>query len=376
MQLPTIAIIGPTCCHKTEVSLRLSASLPCEIISVDSVMVYRGLDIGSAKPKQAEQQQVPHHLISICDPADTYSAAAFIKDAWTLVDDIKARGAIPLLVGGSIFYFVMLDTRHDVLAGSDQQTRRQLDQQEAQDGLAALYQELLAVDPQRAAELHENDAYRIKRALEIYRLTGKPASAWAQKTNPANQDEELTPLHKASARTQTTNPTNQDEELTPLHKASARTQTTNPTNQDEELTPSHKIGARTQTTNPANRISARFCLHYINRQTLHAKIEERLDGMFARGFIEEVCALMARGDLNLSMPALRAVGYRQLWEYLQGKYNYQDMRARIVAANRQLLKHQTTWLKRIPDLHYYALDEQPAAAVATKIANRIQSMIE
>lgn len=332
MQLPTIAIIGPTCCHKTEVSLRLSASLRCEIISVDSVMVYRGLDIGSAKPQQAEQQQVPHHLINICDPADTYSAAAFIKDAWTLIDDIKARGAIPLLVGGSIFYFVMLDTKHDALAGSDQQTRRQLDQQEAQDGLAALYQELLAVDPQRAAELHENDAYRIKRALEIYRLTGKPASAWAQKTNPANRDEELMPPHKASARA--------------------------------------------QQTNPANRISARFCLHYINRQTLHAKIEERLDGMFARGFIEEVCALMARGDLNLSMPALRAVGYRQLWEYLQGKYNYQDMRARIVAANRQLLKHQTTWLKRIPDLHYYALDEQPAAVVATKIANRIQSMIE
>ena len=310
MELPTIAIIGPTCCRKTEVSLRLAARLQCEIISVDSTMVYRGLDVGAAKPSLAERRQTPHHLISIRDPANAYSAAAFVHDARGLLDAVKARGSIPLLVGGSMFYFFMLDVCSKTPAGRNAWLQSEIDRQEEKHGLPALYRELQTLDPKRARMLHPNDAYRIKRALEICRLTKKPASAWAP------------------------------------------------------------------TANGSGFISARFCLHYADRQKLHAEVERRLAMMLKRGFIEEVCALMVRGDLNEGLPAVRAVGYRQLWGYLKGEYGYHDMHARALAANRQLLKRQMAWLKKFSNLRRYAMDERPPAWVAEKIADAVESMIE
>lgn len=249
-----LGLAGPTAAGKTAAALALAQSLdrPVEIVSVDSALVYRGLDIGTAKPSAAERAAAPHHLIDILDPTEAYSAARFAADAARLVEEIRARGALPLLAGGTMLYFKALQEGLDPMPAADPATRAQLDAEARERGWPALHAELAHVDPVTAARLAPNDAQRIQRALEVWRSTGRPLSSF----------------HRARAE------------------------------------------ASTETAQPL------IALEPASRAWLHARIAERFDAMLAAGFVDEVRALRARADLHLDLPALRSVGYRQAWEAL------------------------------------------------------------
>lgn len=285
--LPVACLLGPTASGKTAAALAFAARHPVEIVSVDSALVYREMDIGTAKPSAAERAAAPHHLIDIIDPADTYSAAQFRADALRLVGEIVARGNVPLLVGGTMLYYKALTQGLNDLPGADADVRAALDADAARDGWPALHARLAAVDPATAARLAPNDSQRIQRALEIFMLSGQPMSALlaAPRSQDADAPYRFVPV---------------------------------------ALEPS-------------------------DRAVLHARIAARFDAMLAHGFIDEVRALRARGDLNLSMPSMRCVGYRQAWEYLDGATNYDDMRDKGVFATRQLCKRQLTWLRAMPE---------------------------
>ena len=280
-----VAIMGPTASGKTAAALEVAAHLPVEIISVDSALVYRGMDIGTAKPTAEERAAAPHHLIDILDPAASYSAMQFREDALRLIEDITARGKLPLLVGGTMLYFKALQDGLDDLPPADPALRVQLDAEAAQVGYPALHARLATLDPDTAARLKPNDAQRIQRALEIIALTGKPMSALL-----AQQPRRELPFA-----------------LLPL-----------------ALEPS-------------------------DRSVLHARIAQRFDAMLASdGLISEVAALRQRGDLHLGLPSMRCVGYRQAWEYLDGHYDKAALRDKGIAATRQLAKRQLTWLRAMP----------------------------
>ncbi|MGB7478873.1 MAG: tRNA (adenosine(37)-N6)-dimethylallyltransferase MiaA [Burkholderiaceae bacterium] len=279
-----VAIMGPTASGKTAAALEIASRIPCEIISVDSALVYRGMDIGTAKPSAAERAQAPHHLIDILDPANAYSAMQFRQDAVRLVAEIQRRGRLPLLVGGTMLYFKALRDGLDELPQADPQLRARLDDEAARLGVSALHARLATLDPTSAARLHPTDSQRIQRALEIIELTGQPMSALlAQKTAPE--------LPFA---------------LLPL-----------------ALEPS-------------------------DRSVLHQRVAERFDAMLAGGLIDEVAALRARGDLHPGLPSMRCVGYRQVWSYLDGADDWTQMREKGIAATRQLVKRQLTWLRATP----------------------------
>lgn len=284
-----IAIMGPTASGKTAAALAIAQRLPCEIISVDSALVYRGMDIGTAKPTAAELAAVPHHLIDILDPRDSYSAMQFRADALRLVADIQARGRLPLLVGGTMLYFKALRDGLDDLPQADPDVRARLDAEAARIGVPGLHARLAAVDPDTAARLPPNDSQRIQRALEIFELTGMPMSQLLARAPKPELPFDLLPL---------------------------------------ALEPS-------------------------DRSVLHARIAARFDAMLAapHGLIEEVKALRARGDLHLGLPSMRCVGYRQAWEYLDGAYDLATLREKGIAATRQLAKRQLTWLRSMPDRH-------------------------
>ena len=286
---PAILLMGPTASGKTAVVFELARRLPLEVISVDSAQVYRDMDIGTAKPSPAELARCPHHLIDILSPEEAYSAARFRADALRLMDEITARGHVPLLAGGTMLYFKALREGLSHLPQAEPQLRREIDEQARARGWPALHAELAILDPQAAARLLPGDAQRIQRALEIVRLTGRPlADSYAAKTD-------VTPPFR----------------LIPL-----------------ALLPS-------------------------DRAVLHERIALRFEQMLARGLVEEVEALRSRYRLSLELPSMRAVGYRQVWAYLEGEMDFAAMRMKGIVATRQLAKRQMTWLRAMTSVEVF-----------------------
>jgi tRNA dimethylallyltransferase len=279
--------MGPTAAGKTALALELHDAFPVEIISVDSSQVYRGMDIGTAKPTPAEQARAPHRLIDIRDPAQTYSAAEFCADAAREMASITQQGKIPLLVGGTMFYFHALEFGLSDLPSADPEVRERLSAEASQKGWETLHRRLQAVDAESAKRIHPNDAQRIQRALEIYELTGQS----------------LSDLSSAGQRV---------------------------------ALPYRLI---------------KMALWPQDRMQMHARIEQRFHAMLEQGFLSEVEKLYARGDLKPMMPSVRMVGYRQIWDYLTGNVNYSEMTEQALAATRQFAKRQITWLRRYPDIH-------------------------
>ncbi|MCA1854322.1 tRNA (adenosine(37)-N6)-dimethylallyltransferase MiaA [Massilia oculi] len=284
-----VAIMGPTASGKTAAALAIAQTRPVEIISVDSALVYRGMDIGTAKPSAQELASVPHHLIDIIDPLESYSVMQFREDAIRLVGEIGARGALPLLVGGTMMYFKGLTDSLDDLPTADPAVRAQLDAEAASIGWPGMHARLATFDPVTAERLKPNDAQRINRALEIIALTGKPMS---------------------------------------------------------EL-----LGKREKPELPFDLVS--FALEPSDRAVLHARIAQRFDVMLGErddaGLVAEVARLRARGDLSPSLPSIRCVGYRQTWDYLDGKIDRAELRELGIIATRQLAKRQLTWLRAMPE---------------------------
>lgn len=288
MKPTIICLMGPTASGKTSLAIEMVQHFPCEIISVDSAMVYKGMDIGTAKPSPEILAVAPHRLIDLLDPSVPYSAGQFRSDALREIADIHAKGKIPLLVGGTMMYFRILQQGIAQLPRANPELRRTLHEKAENIGWEALHAELASCDPQAAARIHPNDSQRIQRALEVYHLTGKPISTW--------QAEETAPLADY-----------------------------------------HVINLAIAPT---------------TREGLHQRIAERLAIMFASGFVEEVKRLYARGDLNPDLPSIRSVGYSQVWEYLAGKVDESTMEANALVATRQLAKRQLTWLRSWPELHW------------------------
>ncbi|MBW0449812.1 tRNA (adenosine(37)-N6)-dimethylallyltransferase MiaA [bacterium M00.F.Ca.ET.228.01.1.1] len=307
---PVPCLLGPTASGKTAAALALAARHPVEIVSVDSALVYRDMDIGTAKPSAGERAVAPHHLIDIVDPADAYSAAQFRADALRLTAEISARGRLPLLVGGTMLYYKALTQGLNDLPAANATVRAQLDADAARDGWPALHARLAAVDPATAARLAPNDSQRIQRALEVFLLTGEPMSA----------------LLAAPART------------------------------DEAAAQWHFVP---------------IALEPSERSVLHTRIEQRFDAMLANGFVDEVVKLRARGDLSPDMPSMRCVGYRQVWEYLDGTVDYSTMRDKGVFATRQLCKRQLTWLRGMNERVVVDCCDPQATARVLEVVERL-----
>jgi tRNA dimethylallyltransferase len=309
-KLKYIALAGPTASGKTAVALAVAQLRPVEIVSVDSALIYRGMDIGTAKPSKAEQASVPHHLIDIRDPAESYSAAAFVADATRLVEEIRARGALPLLVGGTMLYFKALFDGIDAMPAADAAVRARIDAEAAALGWPAMHARLAQVDPPTAARLAPQDSQRIQRALEVWESSGQPLSSFHAGENKAA---------KGLAG------------------------------------------------------GALFSLEPADRAWLHARIADRFDAMLAAGFLDEVEALRARGDLSTELPSMRCVGYRQAWEMLDACGNERpgakalaELRERGIAATRQLAKRQITWLRSMPARTVIACDAPDAVRTAVQ----------
>jgi tRNA dimethylallyltransferase len=279
-----ILLMGPTGAGKTDAALALAARLPVEIVSVDSAMVYRGLDIGTAKPAPAVTRRVPHHLIDIRDPSERYSAGEFVRDAGAAMAAIRARGLLPLLVGGTMLYFRALQSGLAELPGADAGIRARLAARAAAEGWPALHATLAAIDPAAARRIRPSDAQRIQRALEVHALTGTPLSV----------------LQRQDLR-----------------------------------------GA-------AGAQYLKLVIAPAERSALDARLERRFDAMLAAGLVAEVAGLRARGDLDPSLPAMRSVGYRQLWAHLAGEWDLATARTAAIRATRQLAKRQYTWLRAEP----------------------------
>jgi tRNA dimethylallyltransferase len=284
-QRPIAVLTGPTGTGKSDFALRLAREFPIEIVSVDSAQVYRGLDIGSAKPDAATRSAVPHHLIDLVEPTANYSAGQFVRDAAQAIVDIEARGRVPLLVGGTMLYLRSLIGGIATLPKGSERIRAELEVEAARLGWPALHARLADVDSKAAMRIHPNDAQRIQRALEVFAVAGRPISELQMMTAP------------------------------PL---------------DREF----------------------ICVALIpqDRARLHQVLAQRFDAMMAAGLLDEVRGLYARGDLSAEHPAIRAVGYRQLWSYLAGAYSIETAVARALAATRQLAKRQMTWLRSMPNI--------------------------
>jgi tRNA dimethylallyltransferase len=304
-----IALVGPTASGKTAAALALAAALQpqggAEIISVDSALVYRGMDIGTAKPSREELTCVPHHLIDILDPLQSYSAAEFAKDATRLIGDIRRRGKTPLLVGGTMLYLKALLEGLNDMPAADPQVREQIQQRAQALGWPAMHAELMRVDPMTAARLAPGDSQRIGRALEIWTSTGQPLSAF----------------HQAP-----------------------------------------------KTAAPAMNIPV-ISLEPTERAWLHERIAQRFDLMMAQGFIDEVRTLRARGDLNPDLPSMRCVGYRQAWQGLDEGWSEAEIHERGIFATRQLAKRQITWLRGMDQRVVVAADQAQATAQVIQAAS-------
>jgi tRNA dimethylallyltransferase len=290
-------ILGPTGAGKTDLALRLAEQHQLEIVSVDSAMVYRGMDIGTGKPPPEVLQRHPHHLVDILDPLQAYSAGQFVRDARRAIDDIRARGKLPLLVGGTMLYFRALRRGLADMPAADPAVRAAIDTEAALRGWPAMHAELAALDPQSARRIQPNDAQRIQRALEVHRLTGKT----------------LTELHAAQR-------------------------------------PKPDLSFAAYAWVPAD------------RERLYAAIEQRFHAMMRAGLLEEVRRLHERGDLHADLPAIRSVGYRQLWEHLSGRDTLDSAIQRAIFATRQLARRQLIWLRAEPDVQWLDALESSAGA--------------
>jgi len=283
-----VAIMGPTASGKTAAALEIARHIPSEIISVDSALVYRGMDIGTAKPTAAERAAAPHHLIDIIEPTQSYSAMQFCDDTLALIEAIHARGKLALMVGGTMLYFKALKDGLDTLPQADPALRARLDAEAALIGVPGMHAKLALLDPVTAERLKPNDSQRIQRALEIIELSGQTMSSLLTNKPPPQLPFDVLPI---------------------------------------ALEPS-------------------------DRSVLHSRIAQRFDLMLNDqdgGLIAEVTSLRARGDLHLGLPSMRCVGYRQTWEYLDGNYGFEEMREKGIAATRQLAKRQLTWLRSMPE---------------------------
>ena len=299
-----VAIAGPTASGKTAAALAIAKKHAVEIISVDSALVYRGMDIGTAKPTAAELALVPHHLINIRDPLHAYSAAEFVLDAELLITDISARGKLPVLVGGTMLYFKALFDGLDAMPKADPQVRAVLALEALEKGWPALHAELAEVDAITANRLAPNDSQRISRALEVFRISGQPLSTFHQQSATKN------------------------------------------------------IASNARNTWDGTLIS----LEPSERSWLHSRIAERFDAMLAAGFVDEVKALRARGDLNPDLPSMRCVGYRQAWKALDEETPMAELRDKGIFATRQLAKRQITWLRSMPQRRIVPCDAPDALA--------------
>lgn len=295
---PAIFLMGPTAAGKTDLALALAEALPCELISVDSALIYRGMDIGTAKPEPEVLERFPHALIDIRDPVQSYSAAEFRADALAAMAQATARGRIPLLVGGTMLYYKALLEGLADMPSADPQVRAELEARAAAEGLLELHRELASIDPESAARIHPNDPQRLVRALEVYRVSGMTMTAHRERQAAQNSGLDAPGVAHLP--------------YTVAHLAIAPLQ----------------------------------------RSVLHTRIATRFQQMLEHGFIDEVEALRQRGDLHAGLPSIRAVGYRQVWDYLDGQLNRDEMTERGIIATRQLAKRQFTWLRSWKDLHW------------------------
>ncbi|WP_341325187.1 tRNA (adenosine(37)-N6)-dimethylallyltransferase MiaA [Methylotuvimicrobium sp. KM2] len=277
-----VFLMGPTASGKTALSVQLAEALDAEIVSVDSALVYRGMDIGTAKPTSAERGGIVHHLIDILDPSEAFSTGQFRARALELIADISVRGKLPLLTGGTMLYFNALNHGLAQLPSADAALRAELDNELEHIGKEAMHRRLAQIDPDSAVRIHPNDPQRVQRALEVYRLTGKT----------------LTELFSEAE------------------------------------------------TQPLSFRAVKLVIAPSDRKLLHEIIARRFHQMLDKGLVEEVERLYRRGDLSEKMPSIRAVGYRQVWSYLQGEYDHADMTEKAIVATRQLAKRQFTWLRR------------------------------
>ena len=284
-QAPLICIAGPTASGKRAAARAIAQRWPVEIINVDSATIYRGMDIGTAKPTAHERGEVSHHLLDLLDPTNSYSVASFRRDALQCVRDIQSRGHLPLFVGGTMMYFKALRDGLNDLPAADPEIRKALEASAAAEGWPAMHARLKTIDPVTAQRLSPNDSQRIGRAFEIWQISGQPMSALLGATQPADE--------------------------------------------------------------PVATIT--LSLEPLERSQLHARIAERFDQMLELGLLAEVQALHARGDLHLGLPSVRCVGYRQLWAVLEGELDLKQAREQAISATRQLAKRQITWLRSQPE---------------------------
>lgn len=320
--LKPIALVGPTASGKTAAAMAIAQRISLEIISIDSALVYRGMDIGTAKPSAQERQQVAHHLIDIREPTQTYNAADFVNDAEQLIADIQSRGKLPLLVGGTMLYLKALQDGIDDLPKTDSAIRETIETRAKANGWPAMHEELRKIDPASASRLAPNDAQRISRALEVWHISGKSLTAWFEEGAQKRFD-----AHQSFA-----------------------------------------------SRNKLDVIS----LEPNDRSWLHQRIEQRFDAMLAAGFLDEMQTLRERGDLNPDLPSMRCVGYRQAWEQLDAMQlqanSSQEMLARLketaVAATRQLAKRQLTWLRSMPERHIIVCDGADPTAQALTLVQK------
>ncbi|MDP3816334.1 tRNA (adenosine(37)-N6)-dimethylallyltransferase MiaA [Pseudomonas sp.] len=307
---PAIFLMGPTAAGKTDLALELARVLPCELISVDSALIYRGMDIGTAKPDKSVLAEFPHRLVDIRDPAESYSAAEFRADALAAMADISGRGRIPLLVGGTMLYYKALLEGLADMPAADPQVRAELEARAQVEGWQALHDELRAVDPESAARIHPNDPQRLIRALEVYRVSGQSMTVHRQRQAAEN------------------------------------------------TAGGASVGGQFPYT------VAQLAIAPAQRQLLHERIARRFRLMLEQGLIDEVEGLRQRSDLHAGLPSIRAVGYRQVWDYLEGNLSKVQMEEGGIIATRQLAKRQFTWLRGWDDVQWLdslACDNLPRA---------------
>lgn len=301
--LPVVFLMGPTASGKTALAMQLYDRLPCEIISVDSAMIYKGMDIGTAKPEPELLERYPHRLIDMCDPSEAYSAAEFRRDALGLIHSARAAGKVPILTGGTMMYFNALKNGLAELPQADPVVREKLLTQAQELGWAAMHARLAEVDPISAQRLNPNDSQRLQRALEVYEITGKSMTElWSEQ----QQQQPDFPIVSLAVMPQ-------------------------------------------------------------ERAELHQRIEQRFDMMLEQGFLDEVRALWDRGDLHMQMPSVRCVGYRQVWEYFSGQWDRDTMRFKAIVATRQLAKRQVTWLRSWENLNWIDTHDPKLCANALKL---------
>jgi len=301
---PVICLMGPTASGKTALAMALHDALPCDIVSVDSALIYQEMNIGTAKPTQAELQQYPHRLINLRDASESYSAADFCQDALAQINEIKANNRIPLLVGGTMMYFKSLIEGISPLPTANAEIRQKIEEEAADLGWQVMHDQLAEIDPVSALRIHPNDPQRITRALEVHRLTGNTLT-----------------------------------QLTEIKGA--------------------KLGGNI----------LQLAITPKERSSLHNRIEQRFKQMIDLGFEQEVLKLKNRKDLHHDLPSIRCVGYRQMWQYLDGDFDHKEMVFRGVCATRQLAKRQLTWLRSWPDLHWLTTDDKTNLAQVLSLLN-------